>query len=376
MLAKEVTPWLNRGTVSEFEYEITPGERLPPETRMELPTLSYEQELLTTHVPFENRVAMVSEYVKPQARHMTVAEMAVQLEITPGRVQTLADYIGAQFDDQSAQYELYTLEVIEEEIVWQSLEDSLDEKVSAYALSEYLAKSEVWVKQTAYGLGVYPDSVKVGNRQMRLYPRELLGMLRIILLHTPPANDLYSIGEAEALVGKERDWIARMVEKHELIWEYRTLAESGRVGVHYPQDTIDTLRALAAEIPPAGDWLTATQLGRLVSRDKKWVRDHLGDYLALAEPRIADNMKIEPHYPPEALVYLQQIIETLPPYAGDWMTVGGIASKLGRSVDWVEKRIEQFKDRAEPRLTNKGNRSLTHYPPEVYEELQRISEES
>lgn len=363
--------------MSEFDFEIKSGERLPAETRMEVPELSYEQELLLTHVPFKNRVEFLSDYVKPHARHMTVDEIARRLNVSVGRVETLADRVGANFthnDSEGTTFELFTFEVIEEEIVWQKVEDSLEDQISAYAIAEYLAKSEVWVRRTAYNLAVYPEQRWENNRWVFLYPKEVLLMLRTVILHTPPANDFYAIDEAVALVGKSREWIARAVELNELDWEVRLLSVSHKDAVHYPKETIDVLCALAAELPPpAGNWLTVTQMGVAVSRTKEWVRAHLGEQLYAAEPRIGDNMKVEGHFPPETLQYLKGIIAELPPYADDWVTVWGIATKLGRSVPWVQNHISEYDDCAELRLTNRGNRPLMHYPPEVLAALALIS---
>lgn len=348
------------------------------ETRMEYPLMSYEQELLMTHVPFKNRVAFLSDYVKPDAQHMTVDEIANRLNVSKGRIETLAGNMGANFVHESTKgetYELYTFEVIEEEIIWQKVEASLEEYVSAYVLAEHLAKSEVWVQRTAYSLGIYPEERHEGNRRTIVYPRELLGMLRTVILHTPPANELYSIDETEVLVGKDRQWITRMVSEHELLWETRLLSMARKKGVHYPEETVDALKALASELPPpAGDWLTVSQLGRATGRTKEWIRSHLGSYADVGEFRIADNNKIELHYPVEALEYLKRIIAELPPYAGDWVTVWGIAQKLHRSVPWVQKHIVEFESLAEFRLTNRGNRPLLHYPPEVLEAMTYISE--
>ena len=78
------------------EFEIRPGERLPAETRMEMPEVSYEQELIMTPVPFENRVAYLSDFVKPHAKRETIEHIAKALGVSVGRAERMAE--------ESAQY--------------------------------------------------------------------------------------------------------------------------------------------------------------------------------------------------------------------------------------------------------------------------------
>jgi len=259
-----------------------------------MPEQSYELELLGTPVPFSNRVEFLSYYVKPLAKCETAQHIANRLNVSVAKVEAMAAQVGSASRvtiNGMTEYALYTREVIEEEIAWQEFYDSLDEELSAYAIGTYLAKSEVWVKKTASSLDIYPELKWISeNRQGYVYPKNLADMLRTIILHTPPANDLFSMDEAEELLGVHRGWIKEAIEQYNLPTEIRTLSISQKEGVHLPQKTLDVLQSLRAELPPlAGDWLTATRLGTIVGRDKKWVRAHIGPYgeqgLALAPIR-------------------------------------------------------------------------------------------
>jgi len=375
MVAYVVGSWLNRGIVENSKLQT--NEPLPPETRLEPPELSYEQELLNTPVPFSNRVEFLSEYEKINSKPMTAKAISNFLGVSELKVQTMAVRLGAGFhfdENESKLYDEMTLAVMDDEIVQQNKYDLLQDQISASAIGKFLSKSEVWVKKTAYGLGVYPEVKNIGkNRVGYVYPKTLIQMLRTLILHFPPANNLHSIDEAETILGKDRKWIEGMVQRHNLAYEMRTHAISQKLGVHYSQATIDELILKLAEIPPlAGDWMTKGRMAELVSRDRKWVNNNLGEYQTLGELRRADSGKSEIHYPLKALVHLQDTIANLPARAGDWMTGWDIAQSLGQSQQWVNDKLKSYEEYSKILLTNTGNRPLVHYSPIVIDALKSL----
>ena len=352
----------------------------PAETRMELPDVSYEQELLNTPVPFAHRIEFLSEYEKFNSKPMTTQALSAALGVSETRVEIMAFQLGAAFSvDQNNNrvYEEYAFAVMQDEVSWQKEYDKLEEFLSGSSIGSFLLKSEQWVKQNAAGLGIYPESKKIGeNRIVYVYPKSLIGMLRTIIYHTPPANDFHNTDEVEAIVGKERKWIEKMVREHNLTYEIRMLTLAQKPGVHYPQETIDALMLIRAELPPpAGDWLTLGQIRKSISRSLNWIDEYLGEYKTTGEIRLTDSERVAIHYSPETLRHLQDIIANLPPPAEDWMTESMLAHELGRTKQWVKERLAPYDTLSEIRLTNKGNRTYVHYPPTVLTALKKLIDE-
>jgi hypothetical protein len=351
-------------------------EPFPSETRMEMPEMSYEQELLNTPVPFSNRVEFLSDYEKFDSKPMTAREISDELGISVVKTNTLLSELGASTDENEI-YEEYAFVVLKEEVQWQKNYDSLNEFLSASAIGKVLSKSEVWVKQNAYGLGVYAESQNIGkNRIGYVYPKVLVNMLRTVIHQFPPANSLHAIDEVEDILGKDRKWVERIVKEHNLDSEIRTLFISQKPGVHYPQATVDTLMILKDELTqPAGDWMTVGKMAELLSKSRKWVEENIDSFLDSGEPRLSDSGKNDIHYPPEVFEHLNVIIAELPQYASDWMTEWDITQKLNRSGHWVKDKLNSYSDTSKVLLTNKGNRPLVHYPPKVIVELKKIISE-
>jgi len=351
-------------------------EPFPPETRMEMPEMSYEQELLNTPVPFSNRVEFLSEYEKFDSKPMTARQISEELSVSIIKTNRYLLEVGALFDENGT-YEEHAFGVVKDEVQWQNNYEALEEYLTVSEIGEVLSKSEVWVKQNAYGLGVYPESsVNHQNQAVQVYSKSLVVMLRTLIHQFPPNTDLYNVDETKTLVGKDRKWIERMVQLHNLPFEVRRHSLSQKLGIHYPQNTIDALEAIRNELPPpAGDWFTVRQLAKAISKSLDWVEDHLGEYRATGELRLTDSSRIAQHYSPEVLEYLQGIVEELPPPANDWMTEKMMAKKLGRTWYWIKEKIEPYAALSEIRLTSTGNKPFEHFPPSVYDALQKMSAE-
>lgn len=365
------------------EFEIRPGERLPAETRMEMPEVSYEQELIMTPVPFENRVAYLSDFVKPHAKRETIEHIAKALGVSVGRAERMAEEVGSvpSLDHHGIlKYEHFTREIIEEELEWQQLYDQLDEFVSAGDLAYHLAKSKKWIREHSYGAGIYPERrVGTAGRVIDMYPKIALPMLRTILLHTPPANDWYTTTEVETLLGRSKEWIDGAIAEYGLETEIRFSVLAHRETPHYPDETVQMLHKISREMKPAGEWLTETQIAEKIGKSNSWVSLRLKQYDEVAEERLDDTSRRWLHYPPEVITALCNEVESLPEAAHDWLTANAIAKQLKVTKDWVDARIGAYVDLGENRLFTGGKNSqkeAMHYPPEVLESLKELKEAS
>ena len=378
MLVYLLTSWLTEGM---DDFEIRYGERLPAETRMEMPEMSYEQELIMTPVPFENRVEYLSDFVKPHAKRETIEHIAKALGVSVGRAERMAEEVGAVSSPDHhgvMKYEHFTREIIEEELEWQRLYDQLDEYVSAGMLAYHLAKSKKWIREHSYGAGIYPERrVGPAGRVIDTYPKIALPMLRTILLHTPPANDWYTTTEVETILGRTKEWIDTAVAEYGLQTERRISALAHRETPHYPEETLKALHKISQETKPAGEWLTETQIAEKLGKSNSWVNLRLQDYEGVAEERLDDASRRRVHYSPEVIEVLRNEADGLPEVAGDWLTANGIAKHLKVTKDWVDARIGAYQELGELRLYTGGKQAqkeAMHYPPEVLNGLKELKE--
>lgn len=350
-------------------------------TRMEMPDMSYEQELIATPVPFANRVAFLSDYVKPYAKAETIEHIAKALDVPVGRAVRMAEEVGASvYQDTNGEkrYEHFTREVIEEELEWQQLYDELDAFVTANDIAYHLAKSRKWVQEHLYGAGIYPESrIGPAGRVVSMYPKIALPMMRTILLHVPPADDWYTTTEVETLLGHTKEWIDAMVAKYDLEVEQRLSALSYRSTPHYPEHTLKVLQEISQDIQPAGNWLTKQQIAEGIGKSVSWVAVRLLEYATMAEKRLDNTSRTLLHYPPEVIRALMEEVDKLPETAGDWLTANGIAKALRVDREWVISHLGVYGERGKSRLYTGSKGSLKeaiHYPPEALDALRELRE--
>lgn len=373
--------------MSEFEFEIKPGERLPPETLMPLPEMSYEQELLNTPVPFENRVAFLSASIVPE-EEMSSSEL---INVFPGRQALIEDIIATinppiESNGKGDVYAAYTKELVEEELAWHDQLQTLDERISAYVAARLLFKGYDWIHQNSYALGVYPEVKYFGKRMHVLYPKAIVPMLRTLILHTPPTGDWYSPREAVDYVHKDIEWITKTVARYGLRSAMR-VSGNNILAEHYPLETILRLEEFKRQLPPpAGDWLTVKRLAALLHRDKEYVARRIGPFKHMSERRLTDGSRERTHYPPEVFKLLAQAMaeeeevkasveesnvgdREPTPSASGWLSTGEIARMLGKTRYWVDIRLKRMNEYSESRLDTM-NRPALHYHFDAVDRLQ------
>jgi hypothetical protein len=335
--------------MSDFEFEIKIGERLPDDTRMELPDESYEQELVATPIPFENRVEYLSDYVKPAARSMTCAEVAVNLGVDIDTARKLLSDIDAPIVSAEGaaekKYHPSSLEVIKDELDWRKAYSELNDELSVARIVDFVGRSRDWVVANAYALGVYPkpDRNSSHGPRARVYPKDLVNQLRKLRLHTPPASEHYSITELQEIVKKDHRWIERQLSLHGIVPDNREHLMTGEVGPHYRTDVVDLLLQAVSELPPlAGEWMTAGFLAKSTGLTEHQVKRLLKG-VHEGEMRLSDYSRPALHYPPEVETFLNAYVEDS---ARDEVTYTyeEIAQKVGRSVFWVKAKARPFKD--------------------------------
>ena len=379
--------------MNHYEFETTPGDRLPFETRIPLPEMSYEQEILNTDVPFENRTAFLSEYDKLDSAPILLTHLADQLDMSVGRARAYALEVNAIVLEEYPEdvlFDIYTKPVIEQELAWEDDFLQLDDYVPVHKISNTLSIGESTVHQLAYGLGIYPQFVETGKRRSILYPKELASQIRLYRFHFPPSAGWSGIKEAESYVGKSGEWIMNTVKKYELKHGKR-MSGSNVFSQHFPQETLDELLSIKQELPQfGGDWVTERRMEALIGASKGELQQYLAPYADASEQRLADTGHERIHYPPWVILQVkdirmeamraklekqlaqqekkERVLSAAPP-ANDWLTIPMVAEMVQRPRSWVESRLGQLGIESE-RRRDRMNRPNPHVPPESVDELQ------
>lgn len=351
------------------------------ETRMPIPEKSHAQELLETPIPLENRIAHLIPYIEPTAELLSSHAIAKRIGAEEYWVSSVAKRIGIELlpndsgEGAALLYPPLSLELLEEEWQWHVSYEALAENLSTSAIAEFMAKTSYWVTKYAQELGFLftVEESSYGSRSYS-YPKQVIPQLRHIILSHPPAGDWYTLSELEEFTGHKRTWISNNLGKVGVESEQRWLALAGRLSPHFPPNTPEIIQAIADKTPlPAGNWLNVETMARQLSKTRDWVNKRIEPFKESGEIRIGDNGNPRMHYPPEIYAALEVARELQPVQAGDWMTTNAIAQKLSRSYEWVSRRIETYAESSEIRIDSTGT-FKTHYSPEVVEALRQESE--
>jgi hypothetical protein len=332
-------------------------------------------------VPIENRIEAISTFVIASVKIHTERQIAAKLNISEGRVRTLARAIGLipiASSDDVVEYPLYTYELLEEELAWAATIESLEEYVSAGVIAKTLARDEHWVKHKTNELAIFPEPrpTRLGKHAFA-YPKSVIAQLRHIMLHTPYAGTWSSMSELEEEVGRGRAWIKKRLDAAGIYPEERMARGNHAVIDHYSPEALEYLRVQKERQPaPAGEWRTIRAMALVMGRDEHWVRARIDQYEQLGRQKLDDNGKPAFHYPPAVLDALQQENNEIQAYpeAEQYVSTKTLMQKLGRSALWVRNRIEKIEAQAEMRR-NKSGRVYAYDSPQVLKTLQELNEQ-
>jgi hypothetical protein len=360
------------------EFEI--GERLPAETRIEIPELSNAREVLLTPIPFENRVAFLSEYERSLSKSLTLSEIARQLHRQRSTIASMADAVGATstYDEKlkDTLYEVFTLEVLRDEQEWYRQYENLDKFLSSTDIAEVIIRDERWVVNIANELEVYPQITTRNNGQtFAAYPKSLAIHTREYILHYPPSDGWVTATSMAVLFNRSYRWIVKNAEQQGFIPQLRTHADTHEILPHYSQEVISALSAVIESLPPpAEDWVTAAKISSEIKKSRRWVDEKILDYDKYSEVRLGHNNVPHVHYPPEILIFLDKVAAEEPIPIFGWDTPSGIANSVNMNIFRVIKLLKEYHDQSKM-LPDVTNRLVLHYPPSVIEEISRMATE-
>ena len=124
-------------------------------------------------------------------------------------------------------------------------------------------------------------------------------------------------------------------------------------------------------VPPIRDWLTMGLLQEKLGRSDLWIRPRLKKYEKEAQCRKTRDGRVALCYPPRVLIELQQENEAYLPL-GDFLVVSDIMRLLGEKNHWVRVQLDRLGVQPEFRISRKGKLSPC-YSPETLETLRSLT---
>lgn len=365
MLASTKRACLNKIIVNESDFVIKPGRRLPAETRLELPEMSYAQELLALPIPLENRITYLSPSQQLLPKGLNAAAIASSKGIPIDWVKTKAKEIGVEPDWGG--YPEYTAELLEEEWRWEGIYASAGRHISLDSVAKYLGRGRPWVATWAADLGSYPRYRKLGrNREVLSYETGVLYQLRHILLAFPLSNGWYTLGDLATMTRLKPGRVVSILEENGVYGELRRCIHDLSEITHYPPDCLEILEDKSPRrLPPGGEWMTRHAMAEALGKDFSWVSERVKPYQA--ELRLNDQGKPADHYSRGVYELLLREAEGYE-LAGEYLGVRGLARVTGKSTSWVRRRLPYISVDSREML-DEGKRSYTHYHPSAAQAL-------
>ncbi|MBC7459141.1 hypothetical protein H7200_00285 [Candidatus Saccharibacteria bacterium] len=360
--------------LQEELIDVTPFSE---ETRMKIPDQTHAQELLEQPIPLENRIAHLLPYLEPTAEIYSRFVIARKIGSPADWVQKVALRIGIQpitntLDEEGVEsYPPYSLELLQEEWQWYQSYKELDDYLTEYAISQFVARSPQWVRKTAADLEVYPTKAVVFKRFRTVYPKTLIPQLRHLLLVYLPSEDWYITKELEEATGHDWGWVARKLKASGIQSQKRRSALNGGIFDYYPPEALEYLKQLNMDlVEPAGDWLTIQGMADKLGKSYKWVISQLADMQESPELKLSSRARDEEHYPPEVCQKLSEKSATLIE-VGDYFAVDTLAKYIGKSGQWVRNRLQYTDAIPEDRVDVTGS-VHEYYPPDTIEKLEGL----
>jgi len=274
---------------SREEPKVTQEPYFTNETLMPMPDKTYAQELLDQPVPLASRIAHLVSYIDIETytngELNTEYYIAKQIGAPVGWVKKRALEIGIEatpshFDPDDIPHSIYpspSLELLREEFRWHGEIARLDAEVKIGEFERLLGKTEEWSMKYAGELGFVVHYVpsESGGRA-RLLPRAALGQLRHLILMFPPQEDWLTENEVSIVTGREPEWLMTNLGRVGIMTQQRWSNLTGKLLHFYPPDTEEAYLRMKSDLPqPAGNWLSVTGIARKLGMTYEWTSARL-----------------------------------------------------------------------------------------------------
>lgn len=243
-----------------------------------------------------------------------------------------------------------------------------------------MARHDSWVEKCAYELGVYPAKGRqqTSGQVSYLYPKTLIPQLRHIILSYMPQEDRVTLGDINQETGMKKSTIKKHLEQAGLTSEKRWSYTTGSLYDFYPEESTDFIKSIISELPPpAGDWLTVGTMADTLGKDYDWVKSRVVKFEDYAREKRDDNGRIRLYYPPFVLSALREEVDALDgiPFAGDQLTVSGLAIAVGKSGRWVHARLPYIETKPRDMINPVNNRIFIYYEQTAADELASLPQD-
>lgn len=368
MVAYLLMSWLNRGIVEDFE--IQPGRRWSKDTLLEMPDMSYAQELLSTPVPVENRIAVLNN-TNPTFTSHTFRTIANSLNVSVKTAETLAAEIDIIPDKDTLP--LYSFELLEEEVLWNRFVDTLPQQMGPRRVGNAISRDRDWVIQTANELAIFPAIDVAPNGLLRTrYDKSLVSALRTLMLHAPLASDWQNAEEFSREFRRSERWVVNILERNGIFPQDRMANKGQNVSPHYHPDSREVLRENNS-YEMAGDWMTISRMATLLARGYNWVQIRIQKSGIVGEMRFDDTHKLARHYSPEIfeqLKHMREAEKTSVELEG-YISEKELARRLGRTWKWVRSRSDKI-DSIVVTYVDTQDRTMWLYPEEAEAQMNEL----
>jgi RNA polymerase sigma factor (sigma-70 family) len=190
----------------------------------------------------------------------------------------------------------------------------------------------------------------------------------------PPDSDELTLGQLANQVGKHRKWVKRRIEDKNIKPKLRR-GRSGKRIECYSQALLAELRQELAEHSKKGSWVTIPDLVERCGKDRDWIINRLKDFQVESEKRhISGSGRLEDCYPPSVLDELQKLAENHHQALRGWNTRHSLRQKLGKSNNWLKRRLNSLESETEEFLDSQGV-VRKFYPPQVFERLLQMRDQ-
>lgn len=271
-----------------------------------------------------------------------------------------------KFNIEAALYKKTLIpDALTEEEWLQRLEDALPE-LGISDIAKMMDRSLGWTSKTIEKLNIVPFTyVRAYGRFVGKYTEVDAQELRDYEQQWPRHDGWFNTAELEGVFQEDREWILRRLAEAEVEPEQRW-STSNRLIDHFPQTVISVLLEAQQNRPrEAGSgWFTEEALESRLGKSTNWVRRRLPVFQAMTETLLDEMGVPRVHYPEDVLSYLENESK-LVPNAEDYMTLSALASATGKHSNTIAASLDRAGIEPETRIDSVG-RPLEHYPSYAY----------
>lgn len=213
------------------------------------------------------------------------------------------------------------------------------------------------------------------NRSELHFSPEALDELRLIREQAVERIDpdaYMNLAELAETIGRHRLWVSNRLDRIRV--ESRLgLDPTGKAVEYYPKGVVADFIKERDKHSPDGGWMTIPMLVQATGRDRQWVEMRLdqmgveGDYRHFEK-----SGRVDLCFSPSVAIELEEIAASYIQPEADWYTEGRLAVILGKSHNWLRRRLRDISSSEIELRTDSRGALRKHYHPEVLERLVRI----